>query len=259
MKTYFFICSVLLLLFTGCQHYYYLPNNLNIPAMTHQHDASVMLATGKSNCKQVQLSYSPLKHVGLMYNGIKVRDGNTTGGMQEGGLGLYYGIGNDVSFGLYGGWGQGWEHHSYSITNYNSNTYYTSYQTIYADLKFQRKFIQPCFSYQGKWIQAAGGLRFSNLSFTTGNIDVRITSDPTESYALDQLQRKSPFHLTEAGLSLGLRVHAFTLGVQYVYLDDSESHHNLFVSKNLSFAATIQLNDFWRPRWSPKEETAQKQ
>jgi hypothetical protein len=249
MKKQYFALVILLCVFNGCQHYYYIPNNLNIPAMTQQHDASVQIGKLKSKCRQVQISYSPLKHIGLMYNDMRINEDQGTGRLQEAGAGLYYGIHNDVSFGLYGGWGQGWENHTYS-----SNPGYNTSEVYHADLKFQRMFLQPCFSFQGKFLQVATGLRFSNLTFNSGRIDNRIVQIPSEKSALDQIEKKSPFHFTELGFSFGVRLHAFTLGFQYVYLNYNKQETDLFRHKNLSFTAAVQLNDFWHSRWNTPED-----
>ncbi|MDO8366123.1 MAG: hypothetical protein Q7T20_04935 [Saprospiraceae bacterium] len=75
MKHLILLSLILLYFLSGCTHYHYTPNTLQIPMLQKQHDASISIArysAGEAKGIEAQAIYSPVKYAGVMFNHLKI-------------------------------------------------------------------------------------------------------------------------------------------------------------------------------------------
>jgi hypothetical protein len=244
-----FLCAIiflgLFLLSSSCNHYHYVPNNMVMPAIEKQHDATISIAVSDYGGREIQAVYSPLKHVAMMYNDLKITASSDEknsgewgqGRLQEGGIGAYYGK-SPWSLSLFGGYGQGFAENSFGVVAGSG---------IKSRLDFQQYFIQPGFVLQ------TGGLRFGMamrqvwLRYNGGDVDVDNMPDE-EFRAIRSIEQNSPFGITEFGLTLGFRLRPFTFTYNSVSLFGEESYYEFlrFAPNNYNFMLTLDLYELWR-------------
>ncbi len=157
---------------TGCNRYYYKPNAVNTPLFTDGGQAHLNVAgsmgdgdgAGRTNFFDVQASYSPVKHLGIIGNystygytpdNYDFVSGNVDAKAHliEAGLGGYYPVGDrtfKMVVEMYGGGGAG---------------------TIRSDVDMDvtKLFLQPGIGVTSPWFDAAFNMRVSNINYS--NLD----------------------------------------------------------------------------------------
>lgn len=162
-------------------HYYYSPNIENVPLFTDKFEFSGLMAGSFGEINkylELQAGYSFPGHVALMANyligGNDQSTEHTTDFEKnhyfEGACG-YYKPFNDIGlFEIYGGYGEGYERHSFTYKEYLGSLTWRTIQDGTADLSFSKLFIQPDIGIKIKWLEAAFSFRISNLNYSTINI-----------------------------------------------------------------------------------------
>ncbi|MBC7775494.1 MAG: hypothetical protein H7246_08645, partial [Phycisphaerae bacterium] len=213
-----------LFFWTGCTHYYYSPNTLNIPMLRKQHDASISIARysgAEAKGVEAQAIYSPVKYAGVMFNHLKIpqrtngNNGNYTewgrGSMTEGGVGGYYPY-RPFTLSLFGGYGGGWAENAYES---NQTSIYQQ-ESLQTRLQFQRWFLQPSLSFRVKWLQLGFGMRRVWLNYVKGDIEYQI--DPKELDSIKNIESQGSFQFWEKGFSFGFHFTGFSLTYNNVSL-----------------------------------------
>jgi hypothetical protein len=183
-----FVVPFLILLLTGCTHYYYAPNSANIPLFKEKNTFKGKADIGGGDgytAGDIQLAYSATPKIAFMLNSFfagksevvpDINLSNTS--HEESGKGSYFelGAGYYKAFGTnkvwvfetYAGSGIGSENHTY---NYNQT----------ANLGISKYFIQPSFGYTSKKqnFEIAVGSRFCslNLKMKQNNVSLQENSD----------------------------------------------------------------------------------
>ncbi|MBA3829176.1 MAG: hypothetical protein H0X33_09595 [Taibaiella sp.] len=159
------------ILFCSCSTFYYKTNAVNTPMFTHGGQAHLSAGVGfgenygqSSSFADIQASYSPIDHVGILFNysansytnadyssnGTTSNKYITNSDLTEGAIGGYiattgrYKLVNE----LYAGAGHG-------------NVY------SFANLGFNRAFLQYGIGMRSRYIDAIFNMRFSDLTFTS--------------------------------------------------------------------------------------------
>ncbi len=185
----------MLVLLTGCSHYYYAPNAANIPLFKEKNSLEVKggFSGDNYNGADIQTAYSVSKKVGVMVNSFFAGESenvntnfNSTYSHKESGSGSYIeaGAGYYNPFGknkiwifeTYAGVGTGGEKHQY---DYNQS----------ASLHFTKFFIQPSFGYNSKkeTFEFAVSSRFSSLNLKVKSTNLSTESNQREKGNLDQI------------------------------------------------------------------------
>lgn len=170
MKTYFsksfslFLCFVALLVLSGCATLYK-PNAINSPMLKDQGEFSVTTAAGTVGCgfMNMQLSASPVKHLGLMANGMyhfrqRENDDSSIDKLRiysfSFGAGYYSMMGNSQKwmFQCYNGFGFG---------KSKDGIDYANEPDPIVRAKFFNVFSQPGFALTGKYFDMAFDLRIN--------------------------------------------------------------------------------------------------
>ena len=234
-----------LLLGSSCSHYYYAPNTLQTPFLQQQHDSrvSVGVITGDElSGFELHGAYSPLKYGAIMVNYFDVRsDESNTGTPDEWGkghqlefaLGGYYPIGKYTSLSLFGGWGTG-----RALNSFGPN--------VLADLRFQKRFLQPTFTVQTKLFRLGMALRFNQLEYKRGDINLGISR--SELAIIYNLKQASLIFFPETGLSLGLGSKAFWVDVHLNICNSRRLNELHFMPITTSATITLELDKFWRKK-----------
>ena len=125
---------------------------MNVPLLTNKNQGHIIISNGtadETKNTNVQLSFSPINHLGLMANYTTYSaDTNTTAYLGEGAMGYYYSYGNKAKLvaDIYAGYGTGKMH-----------------ADINASVK--RFFIQPGVGLRTKHFDMAFNVRLSNVSY----------------------------------------------------------------------------------------------
>jgi hypothetical protein len=238
LKTLF---SVVLLAFlnTQCTHRYYAPNTIQMPVLKKAGDAKVSAGVSfgpEYKGLEAQAVVSPIKYGAIMGNYFRAgsdkinsqQDGEQWGKGQlyEFGLGGYYPINPTSSLSLFSGWGQG-------------NTYNYFGTSKFAELSFNRTFIQTAIASQFKVLHLGFGLRFAHLRFTKGRIDYRI--DENDRNIILEIQKRGSMWLPEYALQFGWKVGAVTFNNVVTYSPSQTSQTLQFAGSNLNFAAIVDI------------------
>ena len=234
-----------LLLGSSCSHYYYAPNTLQTPFLQQQHDSrvSVGVITGDElSGFELHGAYSPLKYGAIMVNYFDVRsDESNTGTPDEWGkghqlefaLGGYYPIGKYTSLSLFGGWGTG-----RALNSFGPN--------VLADLRFQKRFLQPTFTVQGKWFRFGTALRFNQLEYKRGDIDFEI--DQNELATIQNIEQASPIYIPETGFSVGFGHKAFWADFHLNICNSPRRKELGFLPSTFGGTITLELDKLWRKK-----------
>lgn len=243
------------LLLSGCTHYYYSPNNLNIPILQKQHDASISIGRyrgGEIRGMEVQAIYSPLKYTGVMFNHVKIprnQNGDSShdaewgrGRLTEGGIGGYWPH-YPFTLSLFGGYGSGWVENSYEHLDRGI----TLPGSLSARLEFRRWFVQPSVGFRLKWFRVGVGMRRVFLNYIQGDIDYLI--DPMELASVRNIEAKGRFKFWETGFSIGCYFNEGSLTFNKVSLhsrrDKLEADFQ-FNSYAWNLALSLNIHEIWR-------------
>ncbi len=147
---------LLSLLLSGCTKYYYCPNDVNVPLLTDKNQFHIDGSLGSSdfvNINNLQMSYSPLNHLGLIgncatYSGSGGSGSEGSAHLLEIGAGYYYATQGRVKLvgDIYGGFGGG---------KMNSDV----------NMNFRRFFIQPGIGLRGRYFDLALSWRIVNVKY----------------------------------------------------------------------------------------------
>ena len=214
----------------GCTtNRFYTPNTMQVPMLSGKNQATVTAAagiSGKYTGWEAQAIYSPLNHVGLMFNHSDIRyDGSVvltdpissfffetpyTGRarLTEGGLGGYLQAGahDEYLLSLFAGFGQGRTRTEYTPPQDPPTT-----ETYNAEWRVQRWFVQPALGMQFKRLQVGTGLRFAWVNYLDGSINARV--GPLEVDRFQRLENFSPAFFTEMVWTIGWRFRSLVLSL----------------------------------------------
>ncbi|MBV6442595.1 MAG: hypothetical protein DYG98_05190 [Haliscomenobacteraceae bacterium CHB4] len=240
----------LLLLLTSCKHYYYLPNNMVMPAVQKQHDAIVSVAACDFRGTEFQAAYSPLKYTALTYNYMKIPRSSQDdekwgrGRLSEAGTGAYFGKFPWTVY-LLGGYGGGFVENAYGYAD-------GTFNHIKSRLDFEQWFVQPGFVLQTRVVRLGLAVRRKWLHYYKGTIDVDKTPQG-ELNAISNIERESPLGFTELGVTVGIRLRPFTFSYNSArILGNDTFYHNLqFAKRNYNFMLTLDLYELWRWKDTP--------
>jgi hypothetical protein len=229
---------------SACTHYYYAPNTLQTPFLREQHDTRVgvgFIGGDEFNGFEVHAAYSPVKHLALMANHFQVQSDNVRstssdwgqGRLTEIALGGYYPLSNIVSASLFAGWGGGRVLNSYD-------------QGAKADLRFQRRFLQPAIAMQAKWIRLGLAMRFNQLQYIRGDIDFQIGEPHISTIA--RIEQASPMFIPEASITLGFGNSPFWVNGHLNINHNRQQEELGFAGTTIGVSMLFELDYFWRPQ-----------
>ncbi|MEO9004426.1 MAG: hypothetical protein ABI288_06800 [Ginsengibacter sp.] len=240
MQSGFVAC--ILVVFTGCTHYYYAPNAANIPLFKEKNTLKINGGfSGGDNYQggDVQLAYSLSPKIGIMFNSFFA--GNTDevdvngnphtetgrGSLFEIGAGYYkpFGAKNRWTFETYAGAGIGSEKHTYQ-SNQKAN------------LGLIRYFIQPSIGYSSSngFLEVALGSRFCDLNLKLK--DLNVSPDKED---LDNIVSHPSSILWEPTLKLAMGWETFKF---YLQITSSNNLTNTYLPQdhtNINFGIQLTL------------------
>lgn len=187
------ISSMALVFLISCAPVY-VPNAINTPLLTQQHDASLQGSFG-FNGYDAQAAYSPLKGLGIMAN-AGFYDSNTfTHTFFEGGAGYYGSFENTGRYEVYGGFGNG-------NTVLNNN--------ILADRitgNYNRIFIQPSIGAKTNVFEGSFTPRLVYVNFYDLKLD-NYTNTPLSSVYIEPVvTAKVGYKFAKFFIQFGLSLH----------------------------------------------------
>lgn len=240
----YLLLSAALLGNSACTHYFYAPNTLHTPFLQEQHDTQAklgLISGDEFSGYELHAAYSPLKHVAVMVNHFQVSSGTQEidsddrgkGHLTEVALGGYYPVGKYASFSLFAGWGSGQVSNTYDLD-------------VSANLNFQRRFIQPAIAIQGKWARFGAALRFNQLKYVKGEVDVEI-GEP-DLTIIRNIERASPLFVPEAGLSCGFGYRPFWADFNLNFCNIRNRDNYNFAYSTIGLSISCQLDYFWQDR-----------
>ena len=271
----FFLLGIFLL-GNGCSHYYYVPNDNNLLALTEKGDIKVAGGgsfSGEFRNYALQAGYSPIKHVGLKGQFFRVSDRNGSldnrggtvyrnayygnGFAAEGSVGGYL-IGRDwgreakqerylmplrSSFDMYLGYGRGQINNSYA--NYNIST---AEDVITGDteLKLNKYFLQAGAHLSLYSLSLHLGFRSSVLDYSKGVINGNIGEDnELDIYKIRSLDPIFTYE-TSFRFQVGIR-HArlFFSGTAARY---SEELNDLFKQSIFQVGGVLELDEIFKKK-----------
>lgn len=210
----------------------YAPNAVAIPNLTHRFDASIGIGIGRGEwlrSKELQLSFSPVKHVALVANAMlsgskSVREHREQGSAYqfwEAGLGVYQPY-KKGSVSLLAGIGQG----------ELENTHELNRQSAFST---RRWFVQPGISYQDDYFVGGVAFRINRLEYLGGETDFAI--DEYDLKAIRAIEANSPFFLPELGLQAGMHFRPLSVKIHLTLVFPSLADLNYTMSNY-----TLMLN-----------------
>lgn len=247
MRFSFLCCAVSLFLNFGCVQYHYSPNFIQTPYLEKKGNAEIKAAISGSPVSingDFHASYSPIKRGAVMLNYYRTHssfeDSNFLGGttyvqasdgyLLEGAIGTYF----PVSFGsgaLYIGGGQGRMRNDFGINRI-------------ADLRLQRFFVQPTFTFKNDWFRLGMGVRLVMLNFPTGKVDYRI--EPEDIQVIQRLERESPFIFPEIGGNLGIHLKPITISANMVLVLTKPDSDLGFDGSNVGIGLSVELAEIFK-------------
>lgn len=164
----------LMVLTTGCSHYYYAPNMQNVPLFHEKNEVRATVAATTSdelNGTELQAAYSLTDHIGIMANFMTVNGGDAynsgKGRYGEGGAGYYLPFAEKGVFEIYGGFGGG-----KAVNYYDASSW--------SDLRLNKYFVQPGIGFSTDYFDAVISVRVALLHYTsirTSNPNSNIPED----------------------------------------------------------------------------------
>jgi hypothetical protein len=260
MRTLLLLFISLIFFGTGCVHYYYAPNSLQTPYIEKKGDGVVTAAISgnpRTLNGDFHASYSPIKQGTVMLNYFHTRNSfentnffsgptyvqSSVGYLVEAAVGGY----RPIAFGtgaLYMGWGLGEMQNNYGIDRI-------------ADIRLQRFFVQPTFTFKTDWFRLGMGMRLVRLSFPSGNIDYRI--EPSDIQVIQNLDKNSPFWFPEFGGNLGFHFKPVTISLNLVLLASQSASEYGFDSSNMGLGISIELQELFKKKKIQKAIKGDKQ
>jgi len=236
-----------LLLAASCSQYHYSPNFVQTPYIEKKGDGVITAAVSGSPVSingDFHVSYSPVKHGILMLNYFRNRSSfenqnffggptliqSARGQLIEGAAGTY----RPLAFGtgaVYVGYGQGKMRNDYGI------------QRI-ANLRLQRFFIQPTFTFKNDWFRFGVGVRVVRLNYPSGNIDYRI--EPSDIAIIQRLESESPFWFPEFGGNIGVHFKPVTFSANLVIVASSRASDYGFDGSNAGVGISVELQELFK-------------
>jgi len=219
------LLSISLLLFSGgCVQYHYTANQIHTPYMDKKGEGMVSASIGGSPVTlrgDFHASFSPIKHGTVMVNYFRTRtnfnDPNfftgtnylkrTRGDLLEGAVGAY----TPFAFGtgaLYVGYGQGRMRNDFGLDRI-------------ADLRLQRFFVQPTFTFKSDWFRLGMALRIVRLNYPSGDIDYRI--EPVDLEVIRRLENNSPLWFSEMGGNIGIHIKPITITANLIIVGTKDA------------------------------------
>lgn len=241
--TLFIVLAATVLFNSACTHYFYAPNTLQTPFLQEQHDTRVsagLISGDEFSGYELSAVYSPVKYGAVLVNHFQVNSGQQKsdpgaewgkGHLSEIAIGGYYPVGKYASFSLFTGWGAGSVFNRYDVD-------------VRADLHFQRQFIQPAVSIQGKWARFGAALRFNRLRFVRGDVDVEV-GEP-DLTTIENIERASPVFVPEAGLSCGFGYRPFWADFHLNFCNIKRREDYGFAYSTVGVTFTLELDRLWR-------------
>jgi hypothetical protein len=231
----------------SCTQYHYSPNFVQTPYLDKKGDGIVTAAVSGSPVSingDFHASYSPIKYGTVMLNYFRNRssfeDQNFFGGptliqsskgyLMEGAVGGY----RPCAFGtaaVYVGWGQGKMRNDYGV------------QRI-ADLRLQRFFIQPTFTFKNDWFRFGVGMRVVRLNYPSGDIDYRI--EPSDIAIIQRLENESPFWFPELGGNIGIHFKPVTFSANLVIVASRRATDYGFDGSNAGVGISVELHELFK-------------
>ena len=239
-----FALLVTLFLNNACTHYYYVPNTIQAPFLQKQHDARTslgLIAGNQFTGWEAQATYSPLKYTAVMFNYMRVssnRDQDVNddwgrGRTMEVAIGGYYPVRDFATLSLFGGWGSG-----YSYNSYGANAV--------ADLRFEKRFLQPGIAFQNKFVHIGTALRFTQLEYVKGKVDFEIGEPHLTT--IQRIEDASPIFLPELSFNVGFGYRPFwgNLNLNFSNIDKREDFNFADFTYGISFM--IEVDQLFRKK-----------
>jgi hypothetical protein len=195
----------------SCQHRYYAPPLLQTPLLKEKHDAEFLIGVGTSSeTSTIDISavYSPIKYgvASLSYfsgSGSSNTTGSTAKGsgfLVGGALGCYYPLQTGTATALLG---------------YSQGNVFNRYgNNATSRLYFKKISLQGSLAYRISVFRLGLGIRFSQLRYTKGEVDISVGFEDIltdEVEAIRRIEEKREFILPEVGTNIGI-------DLKYVYL-----------------------------------------
>lgn len=249
MRPHHLLLAALLLSSFGCVQYHYSPNFVQTPFLDQKGQGMISAGVSGSPTSingDFHVSYSPVKHGTVMVNFFKNHSSYETsdffggnfyrqtanGYLLEGAVGGYTSLGFGTGA-LYAGWGQGSMHNDYGIQRY-------------ADLRLQRFFIQPTYTFKNDWFRLGMGLRLVRLSYPSGEIDSRIDGNDLE--IIHRLENETPIWFPELGGNIGVHFKPITITASLVIIASRPAVDYGLDASNIGLGITYELEHLGKKR-----------
>jgi len=249
MRSIYLVFLAWMLFATGCTQYHYSPNFVQTPYLDKKGDAIITASVSGSPISingDFHVSYSPIKHGTVMLNYFRNRSSfenpnffggptliqSARGQLIEGAIGSYktFGFGTGA---VYAGYGRGKMRNDYGV------------QRI-ANLRLQRIFIQPTFTFKNDWFRFGVGMRVVRLNYPSGNIDYRI--EPQDIEVIQRLERESPFWFPEFGGNIGIHFKPVTFSANLVIVASRRATDYGFDGSNMGVGISVELADLFKKK-----------
>lgn len=224
----------------ACSSYYYAPNTLHTPHLKERHDTQVSLGglTGPEfSGFELHGSYAVSHRWALMANYMDLAGGSTSGESRgrgrlgEGALGLYFPLGEEISTGLFLGWGTG-------------NVLYQHEGGVRSRLNFHRYFGQYYVSVERGAFRLGTALRLNYLQYRKGWIDYRI-GEPHVS-KIELIEERSPFLFPEIGVSAGVGSRPIWVNFFFNVMEYQPAEELGLAEYTAGVSMVFQMDYFWR-------------
>ncbi|TNE68390.1 MAG: hypothetical protein EP344_01410 [Bacteroidetes bacterium] len=244
---YYLLCAGVLLFSTACTHYYYAPNTLQTPFLQKRGDMRVSagyIAGDEFQGLELHAVLSPVRYGAVMVNYLDVRNSGNNfssnndwgkGQLIEIGLGGYYPATDKLSLSLFAGWGGG------SVLNAYD-------QDARADLRFQRRFLQPGLAVQGRWVRFGAALRLNQLQYVRGDINYAIGEPHITT--ITRIEQQSPHFVPESAFTLGVGTRPFWVNMTLNTNHKADRTDLGFAEATFGIALFCELDYFWREQTS---------
>ena len=235
----------------GCSipHYYYIPNVQNVPLFNKSDEFTGLAAFSSGlvdNCAEFQAGYSFTGHVALIANYMTGGNNHSTQTYEdfsklhyfEGALGYYKSFSNIGVFEVYGGYGQGSQHHAFSYTEFYGWTTWTTVSDGKADMSFSKIFIQPDIGIKTKWADAAFSCRLTRINFN----EIAIYGTTYHLDELNLLQLNNTDWLIEPAITFRAGFEPVKFHLQFVFSRNLTNSDLLFEKFRINLGLQISLS-----------------
>ena len=236
----FSICIFLILTFTSCQTYYYIPTKQNVMVFEKKGDAVLSVSSGNYNGAGIEAGYAVTNNLGI-YSSLNSFDITDRGSRGSGnGFGNDYIWDNEIMYfkkyptGIYTGLNLG-----VGIGQLNQNN-------PYCILGMNRQFIQPSVGmFKFGFFEMALSMRLTHLSYNLKPL-MSLESDYDRSmfnqYFDFQGLLKSDYYFIEPALSMGFAYEFLKLQFQLVKAYSTKHVENFYVQENLITSLSINFS-----------------